>query len=354
MARKRQIMRNPNNFGTIKKLSGNRSRPYMVGVNPRINDKGSYSYDILGYFEDRTSAMIALAEYNKEPVNLSRRDLTFTEVYQAFFRDKYVDSKKQLSKASETATTSAYKNCSVLHNRRFYDIRHMDLQRVIDDCPLKHASLENILTLFKGMYAFAMREDIVQKNHSEFVKINIPNDDEHGIRFADSDVALLWANTDIFYVKVILIYLYTGWRATELSEMPKANVDLNEWTMTGGKKTKAGKGRIVPIHPRIRTFVEEVYGQTNGEYLFQIPGRKTPMSYAKMVEGVTDAMNIIGIKTKYTLHDCRHTFASWLDDAGVSTMEHNLLMGHAGKTLDERVYLHKTIEQLRIAINKLP
>jgi len=41
MPRKRQIMRNPNNYGTIKKLSGNRRRPWMVGVNPKINDMGT-------------------------------------------------------------------------------------------------------------------------------------------------------------------------------------------------------------------------------------------------------------------------------------------------------------------------
>ena len=350
MPRKRQIMRNPNNYGTIKKLSGNRRRPYMVGVNPKINDKGTYTYEILGYFEDRTEAMIALAEYNKNPVDLTNKDITFEEVYNLWFEDKFVKSKKQLSKSSVTVARAAFKNASALHRKRFADIRHADLQDVIDSSPLRHASLEHILTMYKGMYAFAMREDIVQRNHSEFVTINIPDDDEHGIRMDNADVALLWANTDVPFVKVVLIYLYTGWRATELSEMQKGDIDIEEMLMKGGKKTQAGKNRIVPIHPRIQGFVTELYEATD-KYLF--PSRQSYLSYNTMAKMFAKALSDCGIETKYTLHDCRHTFDSWLHDAGVPDVVRNLLMGHAGKDLDEKVYIHKTIEQLREAVESL-
>lgn len=346
MPRKRQIMRNPNNYGTIKKLSGNRSRPYMVGVNPRINDNGSYSYDILGYYEDRPSAMIALAEYNKSPVDLTNRKLTFADVYEAYYEDKFIRSKKKLSKSSMVNSNVGFNNCSALHGRIFSELRHADLQKVVDDCPLKHSSLELIVSLYRGMYAFALREDIVQKNHAEYVKINIPDDDEHGIRFSDDDITLLWAHTELPFVRITLIYLYTGWRATELSEMPKENVDLEEMLMTGGKKTKAGKDRIVPIHPRIQCFVRELCEAGSP--------RLIPLSYAQINRNFASALNACGITKKYTLHDCRHTFGSWLDDAGTPEVVRNLLMGHAGKSIDEKIYIHKTIDQLRGAIEKLP
>lgn len=351
MPRKRQIMRNPNNYGTIKKLSGNRRRPWMVGVNPRINDKGSYSYDILGYYEDRTEAMIALAEYNKNPIDLTNKDITFEEVYKLWFDDKFVNSKKQLSKSSVNVTKAAFKNASALHKKRFADIRHADLQNVIDSSALRHASLEHIVTMFKGVYAFAMREDIIQRNHSEYVKINIPDDDESGIRIDDTDVSLLWSHTDIPFVKVILIYLYTGWRATELSEMRKTSVDIEAMTMTGGKKTKAGKNRIIPVHHRIQEFVREMY-ESEGRYM--IPSKDSHLSYFALRKSFNETMEACGISTKYTLHDCRHTFDSWLDDAGVPSVLRNLLMGHTGEGLDEKVYIHKTIDQLREAIEMLP
>lgn len=325
----------------------------MVGVNPKINDKGTYTYDILGYFEDRTEAMIALAEYNKNPVDLTNKNITFEEVYRLYYEDKYVKSKKKLSKASETSTRTAFNNCKAIHDRRFLDLRHSDLQQVIDDCPLRHASLELILTLFKGMYAFAMKEDITQRNHSEFVKINIEDDDEHGVRFTDASVTSLFDHAEDFpFAKVILIYLYTGWRAREFAEMKKENIDLDNMTMTGGLKTKAGKNRIVPIHPKIQGFVRELYNASDNEYI--LPSKKGAMSYFKLYTYFMKTLSDIGIEEKYTLHDCRHTFDSWLDDAGVPNTIRNLLMGHSGEDLDEKVYIHKTIDQLREAIEKLP
>lgn len=351
MPRKRKVMRNPNHYGSIKKLSGNRRCPYMVCVNPKINAKGSYSYDILGYYAERSEAMIALAEYNQSPIDLSNKHITFEQVYEAYYKDKYESSKKNFSKAAQNSTRAAFRNCSVLHSKPFVSLRHSDLQLVIDTCPLKHASLELIVNLFHQMYAFAMREDIVQKDASLYIKINIAEDDEHGIRFAEEDIRLLWQHTEIDYVKIILIYLYTGWRARELLQMPKTQIDLQQMTMQGGNKTAAGKQRILPIHSRIQAFVKEFY-EKKGKYLFT--SKDTPLSYPAFHQNFKKALQETGIQTLYTPHDCRHTFSSLLNDANVPEILHTRLMGHSGKTLDDKVYIHKTLEQLREAIELIP
>lgn len=353
MPKKRQVMRNPNNYGTIKKLSGNRRRPWMVGVNPRINDKGTYTYEILGYYEERTEAMIALAEYNKNPVDLSRKDLSFAEVYDLYFNDKFVHSKKKLSDSSKQGARTAYNHCKPLYKRLFADLRHGDLQKLVDGIPLKRSSVENLVLHIKGMYAFALREDIIQRNHSEFLQINHKNDEEHGIRFEKEDIDKLWSNTHIPFVRIILIYIYTGWRAQELSRMPKEKVDIVNMLMKGGSKTDAGKERIVPIHSKIQPFVKELYDAPG---IYMIPSVKKKdyfLSYAKLRSLFLETLSDIGITTEYTLHDCRHTFDSMLDDAGINPVIRNLLMGHSSKDLDERVYIHKTIDQLREAIERI-
>lgn len=354
MPRKRQIMRNPNNYGTIKKLSGNRRRPWMVGVNPKINDKGTYTYEILGYFEERADAMIALAEYNKNPVDLTRKDLTFAETYDLYFNDKFVTSKKKLSESSKYAARTAYNHCRPLYKKVFADLRHRDLQKLIDGIPLKRASIENVVLLIKGMYAFAMREDIVQKNHAEFLQISNPDDEEHGVRFAQEDINRLWSHTEIPFVRIILIYIYTGWRAQEFSRMPKEKVDIENMVMVGGSKTDAGKDRVVPIHHRIQPFVKELF-DAPGTYM--IPSLKKTdsfISYSKLRDLFMETIKQVGITTEYTMHDCRHTFDSMLDDVKTPPVIRNLLMGHSGKDLDEKVYIHKTVDQLREAIEKLP
>ena len=49
-------------------------------------------------------------------------------------------------------------------------------------------------------------------------------------------------------------------------------------------------------------------------------------------------------------HECRHTFRSRLDSAGANRVCIDRLMGHKSGNTGERVYTHKTIEELRANI----
>jgi len=52
----------------------------------------------------------------------------------------------------------------------------------------------------------------------------------------------------------------------------------------------------------------------------------------------------------HTPHDCRHTFRSRLDSAGANKKCIDMMMGHKSKDVGERVYTHKTIKELKDAI----
>lgn len=55
----------------------------------------------------------------------------------------------------------------------------------------------------------------------------------------------------------------------------------------------------------------------------------------------------------HVVHECRHTFRSRLDSAGANQVCIDLLMGHKSKSVGERVYTHKTVEELRTAVELL-
>lgn len=346
---KKKMYHLPNGYGSIKHLSGNRRKPWAVMVNPHINDAGSYSYDLLGTYAEKSEALIALADYNKNPVDITNKNITFAELFELFYQDKY-NSKRKFSDSTIKSTKTAYNNTKSLHHRKFGDLRHQDLQKVVDNCPLKHASLELIVSLYHQMYEFAIKNDIVDKDVSLYVTINVPDDDEHGIRFEDKDITTLWEHTDDPDVMMILIYIYTGWRATELAELPKTAISLEDMTMTGGKKTAAGKNRIVPIHPRIQNLVRFFYEQP-GDYLFTSCVK--PTTYHIIRRKFADVLKKYALTQPYTLHDCRHTFASWLSDIGTPEVIQDRLMGHSSKSLDNKVYVHKTVEHLREWVYKL-
>jgi integrase len=115
--------------------------------------------------------------------------------------------------------------------------------------------------------------------------------------------------------------------------------------MRGGTKTKAGKNRIVPIHPKIAEIVQNRVSDGGG-YLFMVNGKKC------YIQQYYTFWNMImeKISASHTPHECRHTFRSRLDSAGANKRCIDLIMGHKSKDVGERVYTHKTIQELKEVI----
>jgi integrase len=143
----------------------------------------------------------------------------------------------------------------------------------------------------------------------------------------------------------VLIFLYSGWRISELLGMKKCDVDLDAGTMKGGVKMKSGKNRIVPIHSRVLEFIKSRYDAST-EYLFENNGKQ--VSKSQYYAFWNKVMKSIG--AEHTVHETRHTFRTRLDSAGASKTRMDKLLGHSGQGTGERVYTHKTVEELKAAI----
>ena len=66
--------RNPNGYGCVTKLKGNRSRPWVVKVTV-YDDQGGSKQVPVGYAESEEKANILLAEYNNNPWDIDREKL---------------------------------------------------------------------------------------------------------------------------------------------------------------------------------------------------------------------------------------------------------------------------------------
>ena len=53
------------------------------------------------------------------------------------------------------------------------------------------------------------------------------------------------------------------------------------------------------------------------------------------------------LEMKHTPHECRHTFRSRLDSIGANKVCIDKIMGHKSEGTGERVYTHKSIEELK-------
>lgn len=343
-------MRRANGTGTVVKLSGRRRKPYEVRVNTRMDERNYPVYDVLGRFDNRETAAIALAEYRKDPYDINMRDKTFSEVYEKWFENKYYKSKKTFSNSTVNCTKMAFKHCSKLHNMKFADIRTIDMQNILDDYSLSHAYMEHLRNLFVQMYKYALEYDIVTKNYAAFTKITKEDDDKHGVPFTENDIRKIWHHVEtVPFADTILIYIYSGFRVSELLTMPIDNIDLNKLTFKGGLKTRASKNRVVPIHSEIVPLVAKWKAKQTAT-LFSLNGKPliTRNVYGKLF---SEALLACGITYPYTPHDCRHTLATFLNNAGANPVSVKKILGHSlGNDVTEKIYTHKDIDELRKAI----
>lgn len=335
-------MRNPNGFGSVVKLSGNRRRPFGARVTLGFDVRGYPQYKFLSYHEKREDALMALADYNRNPYDVEAAKITMKELYEKWLAR--AEQQGKLSKSSISSAKAAFKHCHTLHDTPYKSIKAFMMQDCIDNCGKGYSTQGSIKTLWLHLDRFAFELDVIQKMYSELTT-SAPIPPTSKKPFTDEEVDLLWKHADEPWVDTILIFLYSGWRISELLGMKREDVDIKAGTMKGGVKTKSGIGRLVPIHSKILPFVQRYYDQ-GGKYLLTYNGKKFTSSQYYTVWG--DIMN--RLEMEHTVHECRHTFRSRLDSANANLACINRLMGHVSSDVGLQTYTHKTIQELRDAI----
>lgn len=341
-------MKNPNGYGTIYKLSGNRRRPWIVRV-PDGKDlkKQKLKYKTLGYFATRTEAMIALADYNKSPYDIDAENITFAELYEKWSAEKFSD----ISVSNVGGYKKSFADSAALHNMKMADIRFEHLDGIMADCDLNHPMRLRLRLLWRQLFGYAMERDIVQKDYSAFVKVG-KNERTGSIHkpFTDAEIKILFDNLNLNdLVDTILIMVYTGLRVGELLDILSENVHLNERYMRGGLKTEAGIDRVIPLNKKIIPFVKR-WLDKGTKYLIQPDkGKTTYYAYKKL--GWDIIMSRLGFD--HLPHDCRHTFATKADEVGMNKLSIKMIMGHASQDITEKVYTHRRIQELVDAVDLL-
>lgn len=328
------------------KLSGKRRKPFAVRITTEWTSEGKQKYKYLSYHEKKTEAMLALAEFNKNPYDIDASRITFSEIYEKWSEREY----ESLSYSSAKGYKSAYKKCSTLDKKVFKELRKNHLQAVIDEITAPSMA-EVTKFLFMKLYKYALENDIVEKDYSKFVKLPKKEVAEEKTPFTREEVDYLWNNIEnIKYADFTLILLYTGMRISELLEMKKSDIHIDDRYMVGGNKTSAGKNRIIPIHKRIVPLIQKRMEDSQLDCLF-LNKRGNKLSYSAFMKSYWN--NIVAeFKDEHTPHDTRHTFISEMDRLGVNTILTQRIVGHSNVNVTQH-YTHKTIEELIEAVDNL-
>lgn len=345
-------MRLPNGYGSITKLSGKRRKPYMVRITrDSVYDEeiGDYRLErvVLGYYGNRKEAIEALAEYNKNPYDLSLGKITFGEIYKRWSKTKF----PKLADSTISSYEAAYKHCVTIQNMKIRDIKTDTLQQVIDACPHSSSTKDNILIIMNAVFQYAMQNDLVQKNYASYITIEASDPIYERKPYTDREIDILWKNSaDRYDVQIVLILLYTGMRVNELLKMPRNCCHLEEKYLEILKAKNKSSIRKVPIHDKIYEFVKHFYDQ-KGETLI-VNDRGKTVIYGNFANREYKRLNK-EFNMPHRCHDTRHTFISKGHQYRLDEYCLKKIVGHKAKDITQKVYTHVDVPELLQEINKI-
>lgn len=364
--------------GSIYFRKDKKTNPYAASSS--ITGKRVY----LGCFETKKEAAKALQEYEFNPVSCF--NITLEQLHEKWIKTKAYG---KLSKSSQQGYNSAWIKLEPLYKRKFRDLRTSDYQFIIDyyEAPhhevgaggklkylddkgkgtykvtnkpkmcdgLGYSALHNLKCLLTVLYSFALKEDIVNKNYASYIEL--PEKEEvNATRFTDVQLELIRQKIDtVPYADYIFAMCYLNFRVSEFLELTSEQYKVSENDipyLVGGKKTDAGKDRIVPIHPKIQDIVKKCVDK-GGETIFCRPdGSAMNKDYFRKY-CFYPAMDKLGFDHSYTPHSCRRTFSTRMSAAGARQEDIIALMGHTDYKVDIDHYIVQEVDTLYNAIKRM-
>lgn len=326
----RKSAKRPNGSGTVYRLQGRRSRPWVAAKNKVI----------VGYYPTKKDAVEALERLSGQSLT-ERYNMTFAEVFEAWSAEHY----HEVGPKAVEAYNRAFDVFAPLHDKIFRSLRTADFQTVLDPHMTKsHSTVNKYKQLLTQMSSWAIREELISTNFAKFVRLpeNVKKEKEI---FSDAEIQKLEADGSDA-AKIVLMLLYTGMRIGELFSLPLS--DYHESYVVGGEKTEAGRNRIIPIRPEGKQYFAYFAKQATGEMLLSgYDGQKVPANFRR--RDYYPLLDRLGIERK-TPHATRHTYASRAVKEGLPPEMLQKILGHADYSTTANIYTHIDAQTLVDAV----
>lgn len=340
-------MRKPNGYGSIKRLSGRRRRPFVFVISVDGKQKP------VEYFSTQVEAEIFQADYNKLHFHRSLPDhrVTLAELYHRWLPAHTANTAP--SQSTLNSYSNSFKHLAQLHYEPVQNLKYMDYQRVLDGMRksgLSYSSLKKVRSLVSLLEKYANKIELTNKSYAPLLSIGKNKAIRPHKPFSRQKINRLWQHVGEPGVDTVLILLYTGMRVGEMLALQKTEVNLRQgYVRITRSKTVSGI-RTIPIHHRILPLISKRMKFLGSNLITDSEGK--PYNYSRYCILWREVMYSINADG-HTTHDCRHTVATLLDNAGANETAKRRILGHAGGDVTERVYTHKGLRQLRKCIELL-
>lgn len=213
-------------------------------------------------------------------------------------------------------------------------------------------TINRVLVLLRYGYTLALRWQIdgIERNPAKELK-NIKEDNRIE-RFLTTEQSTRLLQTvrqsqNQLLAPIVAFLLFTGARKREALDAKWQDIDWQQklWRIP---KTKSGKVRHVPLSVGAMLVLAELgdMNTKNVEHIFANP--RTGLPFVSIFYSWNTARTEAGLP-ELRIHDLRHSFASFLVNAGRSLYEVQELLGHADIRTTSR-YAHLSRDRLREAV----
>ena len=342
----------------LKVLPSGRKTYYIRYKNPKkINCQRKIgNAEILSLSQARALARRKLAEiamgedpFKDAPVNLS-------PTLEAFAKNDYIPYVKTYKKSWEM-DISRIRNHLLPYfgTMRMKDIEKRDVVQLINDQlpTYKPGSINRVIILLRYMFNLAIKWEVegVFRNPTAGIPLLKENNQVERFLSAEEAKALLIAikaSKNPMLQHIVSMLILTGARKREVLDAKWEDFDM-ERTSWRIPNTKAGKARIVPLSDAATALLTKLRKKKRSPYAFANPITLKP--YKSIYYSWHTARKEAGLDD-VRIHDLRHSFASFLVNAGRSLYEVQTLLGHTQIKTTQR-YAHLSTTSLRAASNEV-
>ena len=342
----------------LKVLPSGRKTYYIRYKNPKkVNCQRKIgNAEILSLSQARALARRKLAEVAMGEDPFKDAPLNLSPTLEAFAENDYIPYVKTYKKSWEM-DISRIRNHLLPYfgTMRMKDIEKRDVVQLINDQlpDYKPGSINRVIILLRYMFNLAIKWEVegVFRNPTAGIPLLKENNQVERFLSAEEAKALLIAikaSKNPMLQHIVSMLILTGARKREVLDAKWEDFDM-ERTSWRIPNTKAGKARIVPLSDTATALLTKLRKKKRSPYAFANPITLKP--YKSIYYSWHTARKEAGLDD-VRIHDLRHSFASFLVNAGRSLYEVQTLLGHTQIKTTQR-YAHLSTTSLRAASNEV-
>jgi len=333
-------------------LSKHKSGYYYIYYDDKLNNKRR---SISSKTKLKSEALSFLTNFRKEVIARQKAGVKYIKLEQ-FAREYLFYS----SSIHTDKTTQTFKNTFNQLKKYFGSIYLTQISPTLINDFIKYritsssiyAARKDLINL-SSAFNKAITDNYLKVNPCNSIKrIKLPEKQPKFFSREEYD-KLLAVIDDKQFADMVEISANTGLRQMELITLKWEHVNLDGGMITlnnHGHITKGKKIRSIPLNKIALGIFANLIPNKKCEYVFSTSNEKLKPNYVtkKFKSFVRKAQ----VNPQLNWHSLRHSFASWLVQAGVGIYQISKLLGHADiKTT--QIYAHVRAEDLRASINLL-